>query len=131
MLYGVSTKDLRDLEQAIYEVYGTDVNYFVFDEIHNVKGWELFVTRLKETKRIVVTGSNSRMLSGELSTVLTGRHLDLVLFPFSFKEYLRFRGVSEDIPLSTRQCPKCKYFGENIEMETGIILGIRLYLDNL
>ncbi|BCU67601.1 AAA family ATPase [Sulfolobales archaeon HS-7] len=108
MLYGVSIKDLRSLTQAIYEVYGTDVNYFVFDEIYNVKGWELFITRLRETNRIVVTGSNSRMLSGGLSTVLTGRHSDLVLSPFSFKEYLRFKGLSEEIPTSTRRVAEVK-----------------------
>ncbi|MEM1645485.1 MAG: AAA family ATPase [Ignisphaera sp.] len=61
-LYGLTTKDLKIVEQAIYEVYGNDVGYLVFDEINNVKGWELFVSRLRETKRIIVTGSNSRML---------------------------------------------------------------------
>ncbi|BDC17340.1 AAA family ATPase [Acidianus sp. HS-5] len=107
-LYGISSKDLRSLEQAVYEVYGSDVNYFVLDEIHNVKGWELFVSRLRETKRIIVTGSNSKMLSGELATALTGRHSDLVLFPFSFREYLRFKGEGEELPLSTRRIAEVK-----------------------
>ncbi|WP_016731910.1 ATP-binding protein [Saccharolobus islandicus] len=107
-LYGLTTKDLKSIEQAIYEVYGNDVNYLVFDEIHNVKGWELFVSRLRETKRIVITGSNSRMLSGELATSLTGRHSDFILFPFYFREYLRFKKVSEEVPMSTRRIAKVK-----------------------
>ena len=107
-LYGLTTKDLKSIEQAIYEVYGNDVNCLVFDEIHNVKGWELFVSRLRETKRIIITGSNSRMLSGELATLLTGRHSDFILFPFSFREYLRFKKVSEEVPLSTRRIAEIK-----------------------
>ncbi len=107
-LYGLTTKDLKSIEQAIYEVYGNDVNYLVFDEIHNVKGWELFVSRLRETKRIVITGSNSRMLSGELATSLTGRHSDFILFPFYFREYLRFKKMSEEVPMSTRRIAEVK-----------------------
>ncbi|WP_218265867.1 ATP-binding protein [Saccharolobus shibatae] len=107
-LYGLTTKDLKSIEQAIYEVYGNDVSYLVFDEIHNVKGWELFVSRLRETKRIIITGSNSRMLSGELSTSLTGRHSDFTLFPFSFREYLRFKKMNEEVPLSTKRIAEVK-----------------------
>lgn len=107
-LYGLTTKDLKSIEQAIYEVYGNDVNYLIFDEIHNVKGWELFVSRFRETKRIVITGSNSRMLSGELATSLTGKHSDFILFPFYFREYLRFKKVSEEVPMSTRRIAEVK-----------------------
>jgi len=92
-LAGIKVEDLHKLEKAIYELFG-DVNYFLFDEIHNVEGWELFVNRLREDgKRVIITGSNSKTLSGELSTALTGRHTDFTLFPFSFSEYLRFKGV--------------------------------------
>ncbi len=92
-LAGIKIEDLHKLEKAIYELFG-EVEYFLFDEIHNVKGWELFVSRLREEgKKVIVTGSNSKMLSGELSTALTGRHSNFTLFPFSFSEYLRFKGV--------------------------------------
>ena len=117
-LYGITARDLRNLEQAIYEVYG-NVDYLVLDEVHNVEGWELFVSRLRETKRVIVTGSNSRMLSGELATALTGRHSDLVLFPFSFKEYLRFKGMSEEVPLSTRRIAEVKVELEKYLQEGG------------
>ncbi|BBG24789.1 ATP-binding protein [Sulfuracidifex tepidarius] len=107
-LYGITAKDLRNLEQGVYEVYGGNVNYLVLDEVHNVKGWELFTSRLRETKRVIVTGSNSKMLSGELATTLTGRHSDVVLFPFSFREYLRFKGESEEVPISTKRTAEVK-----------------------
>lgn len=92
-LAGIKVEDLHKVEKAIYELFG-EVEYFLFDEIQNVEGWELFVNRLREEgKRIIITGSNSKLLSGELATALTGRHINFTLFPFSFSEYLRFKGV--------------------------------------
>ncbi len=92
-LAGVKVGDLHEIEKFIYELFG-EVEYFLFDEVHNVQGWELFVSRLREGGgKVIVTGSNSKMLSGELATALTGRHVNFTLFPFSFSEYLRFKGV--------------------------------------
>ncbi len=117
-LFGIKAKDLRDLEEAIYQVYG-NVDYMVFDEIHNVEGWELFISRLRESgKRIIITGSNSKMLAGELATHLTGRHSDHILFPFSFKEYLWFKGVKFSDLLSTRERAELKRELENY-IDTG------------
>ncbi|EHP70391.1 MAG: ATP-binding protein [Metallosphaera yellowstonensis] len=117
-LYGLIAKDLKLVEQAIYEVYSSDVGYLIFDEVHNVKGWELFISRLRETKRVIITGSNSKMLSGELATSLTGRHSDFILFPFSFREYLRFKRVSEETPISTRRIAEV-----NVELERYMEVG--------
>jgi len=117
-LYGLIAKDLKLVEQAIYEVYSSDVGYLIFDEVHNVKGWELFISRLRETKRVIITGSNSKMLSGELATSLTGRHSDFTLFPFSFREYLRFKRVSEETPISTRRIAEV-----NVELERYMEVG--------
>jgi predicted AAA+ superfamily ATPase len=64
--------------------------YFFFDEIQNVEGWEKWLhTQLERPKNnyYVLTGSNSCLLSGEFATALTGRHITLQLFPFSFSEY--------------------------------------------
>ncbi len=64
--------------------------YFFFDEIQNVKGWEKWLhTQLERPKQnyFILTGSNSYLLSGEFATALTGRHITLELFPFSFAEY--------------------------------------------
>src|SRR3989338_4248291 len=89
-LSGLGTEDLDKVLQAFYELYG-DIEFIVLDEVHNVKGWELFASRLRRTKKVIITGSNSKLLGGELSTYLTGRHLDIQLFPFSFREFLKFK----------------------------------------
>lgn len=74
---------------AIFEVYG-DVKHIFFDEIQNLDKWELFVNRLQRSGfNIFITGSNAKLLSKELATHLTGRHIPMELFPFSFKEYLK------------------------------------------
>ena len=89
----VKTKDLNTLLEALYEIFGKDLEYLIFDEIQDIEGWELFATRLQRTKRVIITGSNAKLLSGELATHLTGRYIDFVLFPFSFKEHLIFNKV--------------------------------------
>ncbi len=64
--------------------------YFFFDEIQNVAGWEKWLhTQFERPKNnyYVLTGSNSQLLSGEFGTALTGRHITVELFPFSFAEY--------------------------------------------
>jgi uncharacterized protein len=65
--------------------------FILFDEIQNLPKWELFANRLqRQGYNLVITGSNSNLLSKELATHLTGRHLLTNIFPFSFKEYLKF-----------------------------------------
>ncbi|WP_286188865.1 AAA family ATPase [Sulfolobus sp. S-194] len=90
-LAGIRVKDLHRLEKVIYKLFG-EVEYFLFDKVHNVEIWELFVSRLREEGKKSYN-RNSKMLSGELATALTGRHVNFTLFPFSFSEYLRFKGV--------------------------------------
>lgn len=92
-LYGIKSSDLDMLLKAFYDLYGSSVEYFVFDEIQNVEGWELFVNRLIRTKKVIITGSNSNLLSRDLATHLTGRHSDITVFPFSFREFLRYKGI--------------------------------------
>lgn len=89
-LIRVKTEDLDKILQCFYELYGEDVDLVILDEIQNVYGWELFANRLRRTKKVILTESNSKLLSGELATHLTGRHIDIILYPFSFKEVLEF-----------------------------------------
>lgn len=105
-LEGMEAGELNRIVEAFYQLYG-DVNFMIFDEIQNIPKWELFATRLQRSKRIIVTGSNSRLLSGELATRLTGRHVDITLFPFSFREFMNFRDLKYDIYL-TRDIAKLK-----------------------
>ncbi|MEM0139917.1 MAG: AAA family ATPase, partial [Ferroplasma sp.] len=88
-LINIKLDDLNALLEIIYSIYDS-IDIFLFDEIENIKGWELFIRRLRNTKKIILTGSNSNLLSGELSMHLTGRHIDFVLYPFSFSEFLEY-----------------------------------------
>jgi predicted AAA+ superfamily ATPase len=113
-LFGVKAKDLDLVLQAFYELYG-DIDYIILDEPQNVEGWELFANRLRRTKKVIITGSNSRLLSGELASHLTGRYVDFMLMPFSFREYLSYRGVSlsrEDFYSTRRVAEVKRYFEE-------------------
>ena len=88
-LYGFDTKDFEILNEAIKKFSEKNsCKYLCFDEIQSVNGWEIFVHRkLEENYLVIVTGSNASLLSWELGTRLTGRHLDYEMFPFSFKEF--------------------------------------------
>jgi hypothetical protein len=96
----ISAAELNKVLEAIYQLKG-DTDLLVFDEIQEVPGWERFISRLVDSKRIVITGSNAKMMSKELATYLTGRHIDHVLFPFSFKEFLSYKGAGAETSLST------------------------------
>lgn len=79
------------LYESLYELYG-EQNTFFFDEIQNIEGWERFVRRLhNEQKKVIITGSNAKLLSKELGTHLTGRNIEFKIYPFSFKEFLTFK----------------------------------------
>ena len=101
-LAGLKSDDLNKILESFYELY-EDIDYIILDEIQNVDNWELFVNRLRRTKKIILTGSNSKLLSGELSTHLTGRYLDIILFPFSFKEFLKLKEVKENKVYTTQE----------------------------
>lgn len=88
-LEGFTLNDFTRVEKIFKERYGTGGVYF-FDEIQNINKWENFIRYLIDRKeKVVLTGSNASLLSRELGTKLTGRHLDVQLFPFSYNEFLR------------------------------------------
>ncbi len=101
-LLGIKTKDLDEILKEFYK-FDENIEFIILDEIQNVKGWELFANRLRRTKKIILTGSNSNLLSGELATHLTGRHSDIMLFPFSFKEFLKFKKFKENSVYTTKE----------------------------
>lgn len=79
---------------VVFEKLFPGVRTLFIDEIQNVDGWERFVRRIHdEGYKVFLTGSNANLLSAELGTRLTGRHLPVTLFPFSFTEVLRFYAV--------------------------------------
>ena len=95
----LKTEDLNTILEAYQELYPdidlSDV-YFFFDEIQNVDSWERFVRRIYDSKsqHIYITGSNSKLLSSEIATELRGRTISFTVFPFSFREFLEFKGNS-------------------------------------
>jgi len=87
-LEGFELSDFNKAEMIMKELYGERGVYF-FDEIQNIDKWEKFIRYLTDKKeKVVITGSNASLLSRELGTKLTGRHLQVEMFPFSFKEFL-------------------------------------------
>lgn len=79
------------------EIEKREIKILFFDEIQIVEGWEKYINQLlREGYNVFITGSNASMLSVELGTHLTGRHLSMELFPFSYSEFIRFRGLSND-----------------------------------
>ena len=89
-LYGFDIKDFVLLDRVIDE---TGLRVLYFDEIQIIDGWELYIRQKLDQKfQVIITGSNASLLSAELGTKLTGRHITKELFPFSYTEYLDFRG---------------------------------------
>ena len=81
-------KNYDEIIKAIFEVYPKS-EFIFFDEIQNLKNWELFVNKLhRRGYNLILTGSNAKLLSKELGTVLTGRYIPIEILPFSFKEFL-------------------------------------------
>jgi len=82
-------KNTEDLISALKQVYSNPTVLF-FDEIQELPKWELFVNQLqRQGFNVVVSGSNSKLLSRELATHLTGRHIPTTVLTFSFREYLK------------------------------------------
>ncbi|MCD8207273.1 MAG: AAA family ATPase, partial [Bacteroidales bacterium] len=97
-LKNMSSSDLDDVLAAYMEMFPDipirDV-YMFFDEIQLIKDWEYFVLRVYKSycKNIYVCGSNTTMLSSELSSALRGYPLEYQTYPLSFNEYCRFKGI--------------------------------------
>ncbi|MCK5702492.1 MAG: ATP-binding protein, partial [Cyclobacteriaceae bacterium] len=90
-LYDFSLSDFSRLDNIIMR---KGVNTLFFDELQLVEGWEMFVRqKLDQDYQIIITGSNASLLSKELGTKLTGRHITQELFPFSYSEFLSFKDL--------------------------------------
>ncbi|MBS0627675.1 MAG: ATP-binding protein, partial [Verrucomicrobia bacterium] len=81
--------DFQALLEIFIELFGIQSTFY-FDEIQNIEGWERFIRRLYEKgNKIFITGSNAKLLSKELGTHLTGRYIQLEIYPLSFKEIIQ------------------------------------------
>lgn len=103
--------NLDELISELKQVYG-DTKYIFFDEIQNLPNWELFVNRLHRSGyNLVLTGSNASLLSKELATHLTGRHIPIEILPFSFVEYLTAKKYVFTQDKLSLPDEKAKFFG--------------------
>jgi predicted AAA+ superfamily ATPase len=93
-LVGFTVQDFNTLYAVMLELYG-EKKVFFLDEVQNILEWERFVRRLQDDKvKFVITGSNASLLSVELGTKLTGRYVQIELFPYSFREFLNACEIS-------------------------------------
>lgn len=97
-LLEMTSDDLNTILEIGLEISGTDNKPYLFlDEIQNIDGWEKFVRRIADMKyRINITGSNSKMLSSEITSTLGGRFVIMNIYPYSFSEYLIANGKNKD-----------------------------------
>ena len=101
-LYPLELSHLDMILESYYELYPTKRDekvYLFLDEIQAVPQWEVYVRRIYDTLnlQIFITGSSAKLLSTEMATSLRGRTISYEIFPFSFKEYLRFQNIEVNL----------------------------------
>ena len=114
---GFYPKLLDEIYETYLEFLEPDKKPFIFlDEIHNVPKWERWVRTMHELgkAKIIVSGSSAKLLSGELATLLTGRHLDVFVSPLDFREFLFFKDleIEKEIDLIEKKIKIKRFFGE-------------------
>jgi len=116
---GFKAQEFNIIHESLIELFGEQKVFFI-DEAQNVEGFELFVRRLSEQgNKFYLTGSNANLLSREISSRLTGRHIDTNLQPFSYLEYLSFRKIKpekNDIYITEKRALLQKMFNEYLSM---------------
>ena len=99
----LSAWDEELVMRTLDEVYA-GYEYLLLDEVQNLKDWDVWVSKLyRRGKNLVITGSNARMLSSEMATVLTGRYLQVEMLPFSLSETMEWKGISTGGDENARQ----------------------------
>lgn len=126
-LFGFNANQFDDLLASFQASYNPDLKkkiYLFFDEIQIIPGWDKFLHRLVEDDRykIFVTGSNATLLSKEISTALTGRNVQITVFPLSFREYVKFiqkKAVNSSRPLTAVEKAKISHLFQQYEQSGG------------
>jgi|SRR3989344_1310255 len=112
------TKNFEDIESLVSEIFGIKTKIiYLLDEIQNVKLWERWVNNLyARGVKVFVTGSNSNLLSSEISTFLTGRNKIIKIYPFSFLEFLKFNKVKVEYETTNEKEMVIQGFREYFEI---------------
>ena len=96
-LLGFTMNDFNDIVETAYELTDAKDIYYFFDEIQIIEGWEHFARRMADQKkRVYITGSNAKMLSAEMASILGGRYIPKMIMPFSFGEALDYKKIAHD-----------------------------------
>lgn len=118
--------EISDFERLHSEIEKCNAKELFFDEIQLVKGWEIFVHQiLREGYTVFISGSNASMLSVDLGTHLTGRHLSINLYPFSYTEFLAFTKQDPTVK-SVKEYMKVGGIPEFIKTRAKVILNTLL-----
>ncbi len=96
-LLGFTMNDFNDIVETAYELTEAKDIYYFFDEIQIIEGWEHFARRMADQKKhVYITGSNAKMLSVEMASILGGRYIPKMIMPFLFSEALDFKKIAHD-----------------------------------
>lgn len=96
-LFDFKASDFNTILEIQIELFGNHKT-FIIDEIQNIDKFELFLRRLSDSGyKFIVSGSNAELLSGEIATKITGRHIETNLGPFNFREFLSFHQLTVDV----------------------------------
>ena len=121
-LFNFPASEFNRLYEALISLYGKKKTFFL-DEIQNVVNFETFVRRFyEEGFKFFITGSSATLLSKELGTKLTGRHIDIVVKPFSFLEFLDLNGfkIEKDTIYKTESKVEIKKYFEEYLVNGGM-----------
>lgn len=119
-IFGFDLQDFKRLDEIFDK--NSQTNIYFFDEIQNVEGWERYVRNLLDNKNIIViTGSNASLLSKELGSKLTGRHIRHELYPFSFNEFLEFKKAKPSLK-NFEDFMQAGGMPENLKLKNDLIL---------
>ena len=102
-LKGLKLEHLRfvgDVHAELFPDAARERCWYFLDELQDVKGWELYARRLLDSHlvQLCLTGSSSKLLSGEIATHMRGRSIDIEVFPLSFAEFLSFNSLVKTVP---------------------------------
>lgn len=120
-LINFGPEDFSVLHEVLIGCFGEHA-VFVFDEVQNAPNWESFVRRMQDSGfKFILTGSNASLLSREFGTKLTGRHVGIGLYPFSFREYALFKkcDLSGNVLLSPEGRATCSALFEEYRIHGG------------
>lgn len=117
-------KDYKDLYNFVKSKIDNKKKYYVFlDEVQNIKEFQRAVDGLYINKNVdlYVTGSNAYLLSGELATLLSGRYIEIKIYPLSFKEYVDYYSKEADEKLYLQYIKRSSFpYALNLESESEI-----------